>query len=220
MEEKNNPELYLTVKSRTFRILGNIEGFDKEYEDGKGYCDDNRVYIYYAEKPEKFDYPSFYKSNDGLVFERGKESNYDYFDTSLLQDLTYDVIKNNTNVDDVYFNEQELNDINSATSVYTPTMKDTDDFLKKLIKTTLLEKAINLNRLKSKGPEAYSVSNMKTALQNDTKMSVSNFVKWCELLGIKFEIVVEDNGFDRINPLLKKLKYNSSFDTIDIIDKR
>ena len=220
MSDTNNFEKYLTVKSRTFRILGNIEDFDKDYEDGKGYCDNDRIYIYYSEKPEKFEYPSFYKSDNELVFERGKESNYEYFNTDLLKDLSYDIIKNNTNADDVYFNEQELNDINSATSVYTPTMKDNDDFLKKLIKTALLEKSINLNRLKSKGPEAYSVSNMKTALQNDTKMSVSNFVKWCELLGIKFEIVVEDNGFDRINPLLKKLKYNSSFDTIDIIDKK
>jgi hypothetical protein len=212
-------EMYLKVRSRTFRILGDIDGFDKEYIDGKGYKDGNRIFIYYAEKPDVFKYPSFYKSNNELIFNNGKDSNYEYFDTSLLIDLTVDVIKKNTNKDDVYFNEQELNDINSATSVYVPTIKDSDDFLKKLIKTTLIEKKINLNRLKSKGVEVYSVSNMKTALQNDTKMSVSNFVKWAELLGIKFNIVVEDNGFDRVNPLQKKIKYDSSFDTISTENK-
>ena len=42
---------------------------------------------------------------------------------------------------------------------------------------------------------------MKQALEKSTKMSVIYFASWMEILGLDFEIIVKDNGQDRIDPL-------------------
>ena len=58
---------------------------------------------------------------------------------------------------------------------------------------------------------------MKTALNNDTKMSVSYFASWMELLGCTFDVVIRDNGDDTVNPLANQHIYDFEKDKMSVI---
>ena len=55
---------------------------------------------------------------------------------------------------------------------------------------------------------------MKQALIQKTRMSTTNFMLWAELLGIDFNVIVKDNGRDKISPLKHPLVYDSYKDCI------
>ena len=104
--------------------------------------------------------------------------------------------------------------MNTGASLFVPIDKESDDFLKKIIKTAIKEKGIDISRLKYKMDEKYILPNMKAALQNDTKMSVAYFTIWCELLGLSFSVQVTDNGTDEQDPLKEDLIYTSDADKV------
>ena len=84
----------------------------------------------------------------------------------------------------------------------------------KIVKTTIIEKGIDINRLKGKTDEKYILPNMKAALQNKTKMSVVYFMCWMNLLGCDFEVTILDSGEDKNDPLKVPLVYQSYRDGI------
>ena len=84
-----------------------------------------------------------------------------------------------------------------------------DDGWKKCIKKSILAKGRDINSLKYMTGDKYTLTNMKTALNNGTRMSVTNFSKWCELLGLDFEIRVMDNGSDPDFPLVNDIVFSS-----------
>lgn len=112
------------------------------------------------------------------------------------------------------YDEEAINDMNMASSVFVPEINETDDFLKKVIKQTIIDKKIDINRLKSHMTKSYGLSNMKQALVMSTRMSTTNFITWAELLGIDFTVTVTDNGRDTINPLKHPLTYDSYSDKV------
>ncbi len=59
--------------------------------------------------------------------------------------------------------------------------------------------------------------NMKTALQNKTKMSVSYFTAWMELLGCTFDVVIKDNGTDSVNPLSNPYIYDVETNSMSVM---
>lgn len=139
---------------------------------------------------------------------------FDVYNASKLKDMSIGIIVDNTKEGEELYSEQAINDMNSAAEVYVPTYKDTDDFLKKLIKTAIVEKGVDIARLKYKMPEKYILPNMKAALNGDTKMSVLYFITWAELLGLDFMVVLNDNGSDPIDPLKQSLIYDSTKDRV------
>lgn len=184
------------------------------YELNRGYLNihDGFVWIYAGKtKPNNADqYPYFWGEpgskpsfSDPLpdVMEAFKEEN--------LRDVSTKIINETLEENEVLYNEQEINDLNDAQAVYVPIIREKDDFLKKLIKRAIINKGIDLARLKYKTQEKYILPNMKAALDNDTKMSVVYFGHWCELLGLDFSAVVYDNGTDPHDPLKKPLMYSS-----------
>ena len=74
---------------------------------------------------------------------------------------------------------------------------------------TIIKKGIDINRLKSKTDAKYQLPNMKAALQNTTKMSVTYFSNWMELLGCDFLITICDGGSENVD----KLKYPITYDS-------
>ena len=111
------------------------------------------------------------------------------------------------------YDENVLSDMNSSTSIFVPEINEGDDCLKILIKMAIKEKKINVNRLKSRMDKSYSLSNLKTALIGKTKMSVPNFIVWCDLLGLGFNITIFDNQMDEQNPLKHAIEYDSMKDS-------
>ena len=73
------------------------------------------------------------------------------------------------------------------------------ELLKKLEILAQNEK-VSLNNLVIQCCE-YALNNMKSGLSKSTKMTVPNFIKWCEILGLDWELTISDNGEDNINPL-------------------
>lgn len=183
------------------------------YENNRGYILDGKTWIYAGKKkPINADQYPYFWGEKGEVpqFSNPSEESQVPFLEENLRDLNMDTIMENLEDGEVLYNEQEIEDINDAQALYTPIIKEKDDFLKKLIKRAIIDKAIDVNRLKYKTSEKYILPNMKAALDNDTKMSVVYFGHWCELLGLDYSIVVQDNGTDIYDPLKAPICYESA----------
>lgn len=239
----NNFPQYIHAKDKTVMVMGYIETVTlneskdwidiinkDKYIDGKGYIYvDGSIWIYSKDgKPYNTSgYPYFWINETKTEFEDGgkiekaevcfshpDEELAKYFREEHLVDLSMKLIVDNTSEDEELYNEQAINDMNAAAAIFVPNIKDEDDFLKKLIKNAIIEKHIDISRLKYRMTEKYSLPNMKAALQSKTKMSVLYFLSWCELLGLDFTIMVEDNGTDPQDPLKERLYYVSRKDQV------
>lgn len=218
---------YVSTNERTVSVVGMIDK-DKEeenkelYQDGKGYIDEDQyIWIYCNNKPKnKNQYPYFWINDENKKeFSEPDEIVKKAFSTENMSDISLFTIIDKTVPGEKLFDEEELNDMNAAAAFYVPIINDTDDFLKKIVKTTIIKKGIDINRLKGKTDEKYILPNMKAALQNKTKMSVVYFMCWMNLLGCDFEITINDGGEDKNDPLKKPLVYQSYHDKIsELVD--
>lgn len=216
-------ESYIDSTDKVVRVVGTVEKNKKIKEtgvfiDGKGYSDENgNIWIYsYSGKPNNAnEYPYFWINSDGLKeFSEPDEEVFKTWNIVNAIDMDLETIKSSTKEDTKLYNEQEVNDMNASSAKYVPIVMGSDDFLKKLVKHLILQKDINISRLKYKMSAKYSLPNMTSALGNSTKMSVTYFLTWAELLGVDFEIRVKDNGTDPINPLKEPIIYDSYHDSV------
>lgn len=180
---------------------------DKKLVKGRGYIKGDYVYVYRGKK-EKFKkselIPGVYKNKHG---------EYEFVDPdSKLEKLEYsagNVIEFDA---DAIFNEisekkedfldpEDIEVINNNQEVFVPTFKEDDDFLKYGVKKAILDKQVNLKNYKNKFPNQYALNNMKSGLNKETKMTVPNFKSWSEILGLKWKMIIEDDGTDRLSPL-------------------
>lgn len=214
---------YISVPQRTTSVVGLVDkdntGKEKGvFIDGKGYiAEDQSIWIYSGSgKPKNANaYPYFWLNEDGVKeFSDPSPLIRAAYSVEKLKDMSVVTIINNTEPNKPLFDEQEINDMNAAAAVYVPIINQTDDFLKKIVKTVIIAKGIDINRLKSKTDEKYILPNMVAALKNTTKMSVVYFCCWMNLLGCYFEFTIFDNGEDTIDPLKYPVVYQSSRDAI------
>lgn len=117
-----------------------------------------------------------------------------------------DIEKNSENFTDA----ETIEAINNNSEVFTPTINKTDDFLKRLIKQAIVDKKISLKNYKDKFASQNDCNNMKSGLTHATKMSTSYFIKWLEVLGLKFRIVILDDGTDKLAPLPAPIEFDGS----------
>ena len=209
-----NENFYLVTNDSTINVIGTIDT-KKEPSgvliSGKGYIDENdRVWIFSSGKPNSPNKRPYFWIEDGEVhFSNPEKSVFDTFNKKNLKNLDVNVIINNTKEGEVLLSEKAIIDTNASAEVYVPTILESDDFLKLLSKRAIIDKGINIARLKYKMPEKYVLPNMKAAMQGKTKMSTVYFETWAELLGFDFELIIKDNGTDPQNPLEYPLKYVS-----------
>lgn len=225
---------YFQYKDRTYSVVGYAESVD-QYIDNKAYIrkSNNKLYICSKnEPPVHKDVPilkvtiTSTEDEDGTVWNEDIEYidlrepfNMDDFDASNAYQLDYDTILNQTNGDEELYNEEVLTDMNAATSVFRPIINPEDDPLKKLIKQAIIDLEIDINSLKHKLPHKYALTNMKSALIGKTKMSITNFIVWAELLDLDFDFMIyskELNGSKRQRNVLEKgLHFSSQTGMID-----
>ena len=221
LEEIKNFPQYLPAKKKTVSVEGYIKNDNKNYTDNKGYIDDDGViWIFNATgKPKNPNmYPYFWFTEDGkLEFSNPDAIMINMFRIERLVDMSLVNIINNTAENEVLFDEEEISNIISSTSFYVPEIKEDEDFLKKLVKYTILQKGIDINKLKSKTDEKYILPNMKAALNNKTKMSVVYFAYWMDLLGCDFEVTIMDNGTDKRDSLKNPILYQSHTEKLNNI---
>ena len=204
--------LYIAIIDRTIAVEGVI-GYAGIYVENKAYiAEDGYAYVFVNSKPKHSQrYPVFWFENDEPVLLRSGNFDEigDKFKSENLIDISLERIAAEADPTKELFNPEAISDMIDAASVYKPIINPTDDPLKKCVKTSINEKNIDINRLKSKMDQKYMLSNLRQALTGKTKMSITNFIIWMESLGLSFEIKIYDNGTDPYNPL-KKTLINSS----------
>jgi hypothetical protein len=210
---------YVSTNERTVSVVNMINKDDDNekakgvYIDGKGYIDeDEHIWIYCgAGKPKNpNEYPYFWINEEGKKeFSNPSEVMRKAFSVTNMKDMSLLSIINNTNENEELFDEEAISDMNTAAAFYVPRINESDDFLKRTIKTIIIKKGVDINKLKSKTGEKYILPNMKAALENSTKMSVKYFCQWIELLGCDFELTIFDSGDDKVDPLRTPEVYSS-----------
>lgn len=151
-----------------------------------------------------------YKTEDDIEIIEPKEEERHLYTldkiTELDIGLLFDYIDQNA---DEFMSPGDVEIINNNSDIYAPTIKDSDDFLKYLVKKIILDKKINLKNYRDRFANAYALTNMKSGLGRSTKMTVTNFKTWCEILGIRWTMIVEDAGMDKLSPLPEPIEINS-----------
>ena len=78
--------------------------------------------------------------------------------------------------------------------VFAPPIEDTDDVLKKIIKTALIQMQFDPRSVKHLFNKDYGISNLKASITKKAPLSKKYFDRWVEVLGLRVTIRVEDNG--------------------------
>lgn len=218
--------MFMLFKEKTPISILTVKGYIKDgmtYVDKKGYInpDDDIVYRF-TEHPERHDstgFPRFYYKDGKLEFSELPE-NHEMFHTNKLVRYNADEINNSTKSTDILYDEKVMNTMSMSSTVFKPEIKENDDFLTKMIKQLILDKNIDLKTLVPLVEKPHDISNMKSALSGSTKMSVPNFIKWCELLNVEWELYITNGEKpSRVSaPLKKSIVYQSENNTVDHCD--
>lgn len=179
---------------------------DRKLKKGFGYIKGDYVYIYRG-RVDKTDTknlePGIYRNKkEEYVFVEPDKNERDLYHVDNLIDLDMDTIFEQIKEEEENFiNSEDIEIINNNADVFIPTIREDDDFLKYLVKMAIMQKKINLKNYRGKFSNQYQLNNLKSGLNKDTKMTVTNFKVWCEILGLKWQFILEDDGTDRFNPL-------------------
>lgn len=216
----------ITYKSRYYTVYGYIGEVD-EYIDGKAYInkETEKAYICSKNQPQSSNLIPVVKVNDMNEVVAIEEPIHqlppdeDPFIIKNIDRVDYNTIVKNSSADKELYDEQALSDMNSATSMYVPTLNDADDPLKKCVKHSLISKGVNTNKYKHSMGTKYGFTNLKAILNNDTKMSIINYEKFMELEECYYMIIVYDKGTDIKNPLKIPLVYSSKRGRVEELTK-
>lgn len=229
----------IAYKENVWMVAGYISDFMKTEvtKDGEvvtevsftnktGYVDDhNTVHIYYDDPRTSDLFPWFTveKHEDGtyeLVFNPYQDDEIDLnFNINRVVNMSVPTIaKDSEGIDNLY-DEDVMDDFKNASSKYVPEIKDYDDFLKKIVKTMLLEKDVDAHRYKNVVDKGYIISNLIQGLTMKTKMNPNTFGTWMGLGCCNFKIIVEDNGGDPKYPLKNRIIYDSETNRIYVEGK-
>ena len=217
---KESKSCRVFVGSKPVIIIGDDEFYDVEvFIPGEklvkntGYIIGDYVYIYRGKlKDENTTVPGIYKTkgNEYTRIEPSKNEKHLYHIDNVNElevDSIFDTIEKNK---DVFIQPEDIEIINNNSEVYTPTIKESDDFLKYVIKKAIIDKKINLRNYKGRFANEYALNNMKSGLNKSTKMTVPNFIKWAEVLGFDWKLSIWDSGKDTVNPLPEPIEISST----------
>lgn len=212
LKEKLEPDLGMEVSFGKDDYL-------KEFKERHGYIDDlGNIWIYFPNdrsfhtSVSTIPWFTIVENEDGYVLafcKRVASDAREIFTRGNVRDISINTIKKTTKEHEELYNDEELKYLNSATSVYTPQINEDDDFLKRIVKTLLINLRININRFTPQFKYKYTLTNLKTALQNKTKMSVKVFAMWMEMLHTDFTIIVRSDGSTNESNLKGFIIYNS-----------
>lgn len=217
---------FIKTGSMLVQVIGNVptnESTGKPFWThsmipGKGYIHDGYVWVFQDEITSAT-YPIVYHNkndtdNDELSFIKPVAiEEFPAWSANNILENSFDDART-VSEDRIILSSEMIEAMNNATSSYKPVISENDDFLKRLVKTAIRMKNVDLNRLKAKMSKSYGLSNLKSALKGTTKMSVNGFHTWMVLLGLDFTISVSIPANSAENREAMFLQYNSDTDTI------
>ena len=183
----------------------------REIKKGKAYIVGNYVYPYRGKLTEDSLDMGLYKhpeTGEYVTVTNEKQQDKFHIDNIVEIDNVDKILQDITNNPDEYtsIDDTELSD---NSDIYIPVIKETDDFLKKAVKQVLAAKKVNLKNYKHLFPKENAITNYKSALKNDTKMSPVGFSQWGEVLSFGYELRVFDNGGDPRAPFKEEIIVSS-----------
>ena len=192
-----------------FEVDTYIKGM--KLEKDKGYILGDYVYVFYGKYNEnKTNRSGIYKKDNDYIVIEHNEKTMEKYHISNLNELNPQSILSLLETDrDNFVQMEDIEIINNNAEIYTPMIKEEDDFLKYIVKKMIINKKINLRNYREKFPNEYALNNMKSGLNKSTKMTVTNFTKWCEVLGCDWRVVVKDNNTDVNNPMTEDIVVDS-----------
>ena len=211
-------------------ILGEVLGDDKDvltvanFKENRGYVDSDGYVWIFREKPNESEcipwftvvYPDGDASQLKFNPNRAKWDN-DAFHISRVGDLSIKEIINNTEDKPVEYDPEVIASVTRATAIVNPKIEESDDFLKKLVKQTIISKRVNVKKYTPKVPKPWILHNLiQSTIFGDTKCGPKPFLQWMELLDCDFTITITDNGHDKEDPLRKDIVYDSVTDKITV----
>ena len=183
---------------------------------GKGYIYKGYVWVF-QHKSELAPYPVVFhqmeESSNNLSLLWPSSDDLPAWSVDNIRENSFDDART-VSEDRIILSSEMIEAMNNASSSYKPTIAEGDDFLKRLVKTTIRMKDVDLNRLKAKMSKSYGLSNLKSALKGTTKMSVNGFRTWMVLLGLDFTVTVETPANPAENREELYLQYSSETDKV------
>lgn len=182
----------IEVKPFTQSHLLKYIGYYDRAKVAKG--EDYNVYIYRG-KLKKTDVKipgSIYKIGNRYVWIE-HEPGVTMYDIRNAKSIDTDIYVNALNKDGVKIKELPMDVSDSIDGeIFAPKIRDSDDILKRIIKTVLQNMKLNIKSLKSKFSNDYDLNNLKSQLVKEGAMSSKYFVRWCEILDIQIETIIRN----------------------------
>ena len=175
------------------------------YYDRTRAMEENDPYVYiYRGKLKRTDIKipgSIYKTAAGAIIWTEHDPDVkEKYHLSNCKELSKELIAKQLADPKVEINEldPDLLEINDG-EIFAPQIRDSDDILKRVIKTTLQNMKLNIKTLKSKFSNDYDLNNLKSQLIKPGAMSSKYFNRWAEILDINIEVIVTNKpGFNRL----------------------
>lgn len=209
-------------EGHTFAIVGNIEPGKINYIPEKGYVrDDGNIYIFCKSRPDAYslrysNVARFWLDENGVpIYLEDRTPNHLYnVNSPAYHRCSVDEIDQNTPEGIQLYNESEIADMYASQSVYIPVIDERkDDPMKAMIKETILRKRVDINSYKSRVDKKYKITNLRSALVGETKMTITNWQVWADLMNFKFKIIIEDAMPNVPAPIGGKIIYDSATNT-------
>jgi hypothetical protein len=236
----------INYQDRTFMVAGYIKDYlnsptvmdeiddEKEpkktpadFKNNRGYVDDDGyVWIYRDTVPDKHEKIPWFvveASDDKYKLKfnpRRDEFDMEAFSIGKVGDISLKTIIDTTSDGPVEYDEDVLMSVARATAVVAPEIDVNDDFLKRIVKTVINEKHVNVKKYGTKVINGWQITNLINGLVGTTKTGPLVFLQWMELLDCDFKIIITDNGVDPNDPLKEKVIYNSITDKISIGEEK
>ena len=184
---------FIEVKPFTMSHLVKFMGYYDRVKVATG--EDPCAYVYRG-KLKKTDIKipgSIYKVNDHYVWIPHEEDKRELYDVRNAKSIEPAAFIKALDKDGVKVKEVPNNLIDSMDGeIFAPKIRDTDDVLKRIIKTVLQNMKLNIKSLRPKFSNDYDLNNLKSQLVKEGAMSSKYFVRWCEILDIQIETIIRN----------------------------
>lgn len=177
-------------------LLGDLDD-DMEFSDEIAYIDDNFFYLFRGfPKKMGLDYlkPGIYENKEGSPkYFMVKPTTEEDIAAYSVSDHVVSLVAKSI-IDTANTKEELLVAIPESTRVFQPALSDDDDILKRVLKTILIKKNVDLDRFKDRFRNKNELFNLKQVVRGKSKVSILIFNRGIEALNLKFSIVVEEKG--------------------------
>lgn len=193
---------------------------------GTGYIDDTsgKIYIYYDKPNKDLLIPWFTckeTEDKGLKFafsSRSSESTRKAFTINELYNQNQDYLLRSVESNKPVYDDKMQEELMKNRSTYTTVIKDSDDFLKKVIKKCLMESGVNPRSFDKYAEKSWTIPNIIQVLGNDTKLSTKFFLELMGYGGWEFRVIAR-NGRNCKDPIPGNIVYDSTLNDVYVEGK-